>query len=381
MTLFQDASGDPRAATAKLADVLSWYGALGDAAAGNPPGFCVRKASIAVALCEIVSAPAEESHVAFFSGLLHAVGTLGNAAYRKGSDLPERVARIESWDIPAEGARIVATIAALPAQSADLVRWQSECWDGTGYPDQLRWHGIPRTAQFLALADTFARAGDPEEALGAIGLQSGRAFGPDAARAFVTWFHSTGGEDTAQPFPRDALLPGVTSAEKLFDEISDRVDEHNGVSGRWRRVERLSLATADALKTDDDTRRQIEIASRIFGAGELASSMIEDSRFDPLARLGIDDRAKHAALAASLASRLESMGDAPAAVASRGEWYDGTGKPRGLTQKSIPMAARILSATIAYDKLDRAERLDTAVGTQFGPHVVRAVFEAAKAKA
>ncbi|MDP9023964.1 MAG: hypothetical protein M3N13_01135 [Candidatus Eremiobacteraeota bacterium] len=320
-------------------------------------------------------------HATYVAGLLHAIGTLGNAAYRKGADLPERVARVERWDIPAQGARICATIEAVPEDTADLIRWQAECWDGTGWPDQLRWHGIPHCAQFLALAESYARAGDPEEALGAIGMQSGRAFSPEATRTFVTWFHSTGGDVTECPFPLEALRDGTTTAEALLDEIADRVDSHNGVSGRWRRVEALSLATSRVLKTTDDEMRNLKIASRLYGAGEIRSSTVEDTRFDPLARLGIEDRAAHGALAASLAAPLPAYGDASATLSARGEWYDGTGKPAGLMHGAIPLTARILSAAIAFEKVDRGERLDTAVGTQFDPAVIRALFEAGKTRA
>ena len=49
------------------------------------------------------------------------------------------------------------SIGALPPETADMVRWQHEAWDGTGYPDTLRWTGIPRPAQFLGMADCFVR--------------------------------------------------------------------------------------------------------------------------------------------------------------------------------------------------------------------------------
>lgn len=375
MTLFQDTGGVPRAASAKLADVLSWYGALGDAASGNPPGFCTRKASVALALCEIANSSEHDARATYFAGILHAIGAIGNEAFVKNADLSERLARVKRWDVPAEGARIAATIRPLPEGTADLIRWQSECWDGTGFPDQLRWHGIPQHAQFLALADWYARASDPEEALGAIGMQSGRAFGPESARVFTMWFHTSGGEisnDTRPTGSFEVREDGLDAA--LLDDVADRVDAHNGVAGRWRRVERLALAAAQALSLDEAAIGQIRIAARIYGAGELPAPSVEDDHFDPLARLGIDARAKHAADAAAFARGIASFGDVPDAIAARGEWYDGTGKPSGAMHRSIPMTTRILSVAIASEKLDRKERLDTAVGTQFDPRVVQALL-------
>ena len=381
MTLFQDTAGDPRAARASFADVLAWYGAVGDAAAGNPPGFALRKASVAVSLAQIANADDAERHALFFAGLLHAIGAIGNAGCRKGEGLSTRDVRSARWDIPAQGARICATIAALPSACADLVRWQAERWDGTGFPDQLRWHGIPPLAQYLALADAFVRASDPDEALGEMSLQAGRAFGPVHARTFTMWFHTTGGEIELAPMPAEALAPTADAASTLLDAVADRVDEHEGVGQRWRGIEALTRATARALGLDDAASRALAIASRIFGAGEIAATHVEGEEFDPLARLGIDVRAQNAEAAAALARPYAALRDAAEIVAARAEWFDGTGKPRGLRNKELPLASSILAAAIAHVSLDRTERLETAIGTQFDPQVVPALLEAAKVRA
>ncbi|HEV7180082.1 MAG TPA: HD domain-containing phosphohydrolase [Candidatus Baltobacteraceae bacterium] len=381
MTLFQDTGGDPRVASAQLAAVLAWYGALGDAAFGNPPGFALRKASLAVELAAMGDEGSVETGPLYFAGLLHAIGTVGNAAYRKGEDISERAARMERWDIPAMGARLAAGITALPEATPDLIRWQSECWDGTGYPDQLRWHGIPQTAQFLALADAYVRASDPEEALGAIGLQSGRAFGPENTRRFTTWFHLNAGEESAVEMPAAVLRPEDAIADRLLETIADRLDEHNGVPGRWRRIDSLAAAAGRALGIGAAAERALAIAVRVFGAGELHAAAVEDSEFDPLARLGIEHRAANAAAAAALVEPISLLREAAPIVAARSEWYDGSGKPDGLRNGAIPAAAHILAAAIACDRLERIGRLETAAGTQFDPRVARALLEAAQARA
>ena len=234
-----------------VADVLAWYGAVGDAVLGNPPGFALRKASIAVSLARSSGVGDDETYALYFAGMLHATGAIGNPAYRAGERLSERIAKMESWDVPAGGAHLCAKIAALPVETSDLVRWQAEAWDGTGYPDQLRWHGIPKSAQILHLADRVARAADPEEALASVGLDSGRAFGPDHVRAFTMWFHRTGGEVEAEQIPVDALGDAAVDMDALIDEFADRIDEHVGAAGRWRRIAHLAHATATSLHLDE----------------------------------------------------------------------------------------------------------------------------------
>jgi response regulator RpfG family c-di-GMP phosphodiesterase len=382
MTLFQDTGGDPRASATRLADVLAVYGAIGDAACGNPPGFAQRKAAAAVSLARVAGIESDECDAIYFAAVLHAVGAIGNPAYRKGERLSERLARMESWDTPAMGARICEELAPLPRSTADLVRWQAECWDGTGYPDQLRWHGIPHGAMVLAIADAFSRAADPEETLAIVAMQSGRAFSPEVTRTFTMWYHMAGGEaDPVEP-PIHALV-NVTpdAAASLIDAIADRVDAHNGVEGRWRRVERLAQHAGTILGLRGEDAANLSLAVRFYGAGEIAEDELSEASFDPLARLGIDDRASHAVAAAALVAGNPTLGGASAVLRARGEWYDGTGKPEGLLHKAIPAAAGILAAAIAYDHLDHKDRIDTASGTQFDPHAVRAVLEAARTRA
>lgn len=382
MTLFQDIVGDPRTAAARLAGVLGLYGALGDAACGNPAGFAVRKAATAVSIASVAGIDGVDRDAIYYAGLLHAVGALDNAAYRKGERLSERMARIEAWDVPAQGARVCLEISALPGQTADYVRWQSECWDGTGYPDQLRWAGIPSAAVVLGLADAAVRAADPDEALAAIALQAGRAFGPESSRIFTTWFHTYSGEADPMEAPLEHLHADDASTIALLERIADRIDTHNGVAARWRRVVRLTDAAAETLALAPEERNALAIAVRIYGSGDIGERADGgEASFDPLARLGIDVRAAHGSAAAALLDGNDALGAAAPILSARGEWFDGTGKPNALFKGAIPVGAAILAAAIASDALDHKDRIDTAAGTQFDPHVVRAILEAARTRA
>jgi response regulator RpfG family c-di-GMP phosphodiesterase len=382
MTLFQDTVGDPRTAAARLAGVLGLYGAVGDAACGNPAGFAARKAATAVSLATIAGIEGADRDALYYAGVLHAIGALGNAAYRKGERLSERMARIESWDVPAQGARICLEIAALPEPTSDYVRWQAECWDGTGYPDQLRWAGIPSAAVMLALADAFVRASDPDEGLVAISLEAGRAFGPEFSRIFSNWFHTYGGEaDPVEP-PLEHLRADDAATAALLDTIADRIDTHAGVAGRWQRVAALTEVAAETLGLPPPEREALAIAARLFGAGDIGERAdAGEASFDPLARLGIDIRAAHGLAAAALLEDNAALGAAAPILRARGEWFDGTGKPNALFKADIPTGAATLAAAIASVALDHKDRIDTAAGTQFDPRIVRAILEAARTRA
>jgi len=157
-----------------LGEVLSFFGTVSDHAAGVAPEDGERIAALAVGMAGLAALPQEDCDTLFFAARLRNAGTLTNAGSPQLTDaVSDRERTIAQWDVPPQGARICERIAALPKSTADIVRWQAECWDGTGYPDQLRWSGIPKTAQLLNIAATYVATPDPAEGLSTICSGSG----------------------------------------------------------------------------------------------------------------------------------------------------------------------------------------------------------------
>jgi response regulator RpfG family c-di-GMP phosphodiesterase len=377
-----------------LGEVLTFFGMVADYAAGDAPESGERVASLATGMAKVAGLPQEELDALHWAARLRNIGVLGNAGFAKGASLSERETMMSRSDVPAAGARLCERIAALPAATADIVRWQRECWDGTGYPDQLRWSGIPKSAQLLHIANTYAASEDPEEALSAITMESGRSYAPEQARTFTMWFHTFGGEIESAALPVAALDPQSTPVARVIGMLSQQVDAHNGTPGRAERIAGRAAETAKQLGLDEEAIRQARLAALLFGIGELRAPELESLQFDALARLGIETRAGHAVAAARLAAQCPYVSEIAPVLRARAEWYDGTGAPDGLRHDAIPHAARVLAAVIAYDALDEAYRsritekrtlpivrLETASGTQFDPDPVRALSEVVKARA
>lgn len=394
MTLFQGTASTPSETAEAFGHMVSLFGAVGDYALGNPAGYGPRIGSLAAAIAQIGGCGPQECDTIHVAGTLHGIGALGNGGLRKSDALPPRAAMMERWNIPATGALICEHISGLPKDTADLVRWHAEAWDGTGYPDQLRWHGIPRAAQFLHIAEMFAEHDEPEDALVRIQESSGRIFSPDEVRTFVMWFHTFGGEIEPREFPFAALTPDATSITKVLTLLSEAIDAHNGTRGRADRIAQRSAATAALLKLNAHESGLLNACARLFGIGEMSSAELEWHRFDPLAGLGRELRATHANESAQIVGALPPFEELMPILRARGEWFDGTGLPYRLRSEKIPMPARILSVCIAHDALDEAhrthirddrttplERMESAAGTQFDPVVVRAYTDALKAKA
>lgn len=394
MSLAMSSGGSSSPEPAALGAVLVFYGSVADYAAGAPAEHAERIASLAARMGAIAELPQEHCDALYFAGILRNIGAIGNAAFAKGGAEGDRAARMAAWDVPAQGARLCARIGALPASTADFVRWQAECWDGSGYPDQLRWSGIPKPAALLSIASHFVTFADSEEALTDICAQSGRLFSPEETRTFVMWYHTAGGTIEPVARPDGALHCTRTRPAQLLEMLSSAVDAHNATPARAARVKVTVEELGRTLAYAQEEIAAGVLAAQLFGVGELRAAQIESDRFDPLARLGIEARASEATQASALISACQPLAAAAPIVRARSEWFDGTGGPDGLRHARIPPAAQALAVAIAYDALDGTwrsrigddrttplERLETAAGTQFDPRVVLALAEVVKAHA
>jgi response regulator RpfG family c-di-GMP phosphodiesterase len=210
MSLSEGSSVSSSPEAPALAQALeSLADAADDAAGEGGKGRLI--AAHAVAMARMADVEHSESDALFFAARLRNAGALGNPAFAKNDELTERELRLLRHDVPPKGARICEKIAALPKGTAEIVRWQAESWDGTGYPDHLRWGSIPKSAQLLHIAVAYSQSPDPDEGLASICALSGRAFAPQHVRTFVMWFHTFGGDIETIEAPCTALDASKTA--------------------------------------------------------------------------------------------------------------------------------------------------------------------------
>lgn len=395
MSLTQGTGANSSPDAVALGEALSFFGSIADYAAGEEREVTERAASLAVALGRLAELSPEECDALYFAARLRNCGALGNPAFDRHDPPPERIARMQRTDIPAAGARLCETFAALPHETADVVRWQSERWDGTGYPDQLRWGGIPKPAQLLHVAKSYAEQPDGDDAFERITMLAGQAFAPEQIRTFTMWYHTCAGEIGPLGAPPYGALDALkTSAAAIVDALAERVDAHNGTPGRAQRIAALVDRLAARLDLDDASRARAHDAALLFAIGELRAPELEAAQFDPLARLGNGTRAAHAVQAAALVERSPHGESLARVMRARAEWFDGTGGPDGLRHGSIPREAHLLAVAIGYDAMEESyrsritqertlpiARLETAAGTQFDPQAIRALESVLKANA
>ncbi len=193
---------------------LEVYSAVGDAFAGRRIGFGRRRAALAANFARHRGRDDAAVAASWVAGLLAEIGCAAVA------DAPGETQPVGPSgplpmdpDAPLHGAHFVAALPGLPAGAADLVRWHRERDDGTGFPDRLRWDGIPADAAALGLAHAFlelvedeAEPRAPQEAVFAITAESGRAYAVELVRAFREFIAAAPDRWDAAP---DVTMPAL----------------------------------------------------------------------------------------------------------------------------------------------------------------------------
>ena len=152
--------------------------------------------------------------------------------------------------------------------------------------------------------------------------------------------------------------------------------------GHSRRVADMAVAIAREMRLSDSATDSIELAGLIHDVGLIG---LDEVRLDSL---GADDVVRlrdHPGIGADMMRELPNRAVAQI-VLHHHERYDGTGYPRGLTGRRIPIGARIVAVAEVFDSLvsgglSRAEplspaeavdRISSEAGQAFDPRVVEA---------
>ncbi len=174
---------------------------------------------------------------------------------------------------------------------------------------------------------------------------------------------------------------GGATLETLLEAIAAN---DPGTGAHVRRVADYSLLLAEAADLDAHTQRSIERVALFHDIGKLDSAItdiIDDARgLTPDERRAI---MRHPRMGAEVLSPLTQFyPDLPEGVLSHHERWDGTGYPRHLKGKRIPISARVVAIADSFDAItharaySHARTLKTAVekiaagrGGQFDPEL------------
>jgi HD-GYP domain-containing protein (c-di-GMP phosphodiesterase class II) len=175
---------------------------------------------------------------------------------------------------------------------------------------------------------------------------------------------------------------GAATLETLLNAI----DANDAVTGAHvRRVATYALILGEAAGFDDRALRSIERVALFHDVGKLHEALTDifhdPSKLTPEERRAVMTHPQRGAeVLAPLSAFYPDLGKG---VAAHHERWDGTGYPRGITGKRIPVTARVVAIADSFDAIthrrrySRARSFSEAVqaitegrGTQFDPELV-----------
>jgi putative nucleotidyltransferase with HDIG domain len=174
---------------------------------------------------------------------------------------------------------------------------------------------------------------------------------------------------------------GAAALETLLDAV-DANDAETGA--HVRRVAAYALALADAAGLSDTDRRTVERVALFHDIGKIHEALFdiihEEARLTPEARRAIATHPRRGAeVLAPLCGFYPELSDG---VLSHHERWDGTGYPRRLRGRRIPLAARIVAIADTFDAITHRRRyregrsieratdvIAAGRGTQFDPEL------------
>ncbi|HYR44977.1 MAG TPA: HD domain-containing phosphohydrolase [Terriglobia bacterium] len=153
--------------------------------------------------------------------------------------------------------------------------------------------------------------------------------------------------------------------------------------GHIQRVQRYARAIAEAMHLGDEEIKAIAAAALLHDIGKLAVPEYILSKQGPLTPDEMRKMRMHPQLGADIISNIKFPYPVADSILAHHERFDGSGYPKGLCGKDIPLGARVLAVADVFDaytsdRIECAETLTGAMqairegsGTFFDPEIVR----------
>jgi len=346
----------------------------------------------------------------FYAGLIHDIGLLSeDRDPDRWFSMAEQANQPLIRSHPLVGAQMVAALPELLGV-AEIILDHHECVNGHGYPRGRRGDEIPPGAQILRFAATcdlvLREQTWPEliSFLDALRQRAGVQVEPSIADAGIEVLGDTGfyaqllaPEDVAllvqSTLHRLALEDLVVTEPELtglLELFAHTTDAHPADKiGHSRRVADLSVLVAMALGVPASETAKIKWAALVHDIGLIAVPKALLDKPGSLTKDELDEVRRQVVKTEEFLSPVRGLEEVTAIAAAHGEAFDGSGYPRGLAGRGIPLGARIIAVCDTFDALtshrpyrearDAGLAIDILVkgsGAVFDPDVVEAAVPA-----
>jgi diguanylate cyclase (GGDEF)-like protein/PAS domain S-box-containing protein len=149
------------------------------------------------------------------------------------------------------------------------------------------------------------------------------------------------------------------------------------------KVSQLCARIGRAMHLDSDTLKDLELAALMHDIGKIAISERVINKVGPLSESEYEEIKRHPEIGYHILKSVDIYTTVADCVLSHHERWDGTGYPRGLSGKNIPLIARIIAVVDTYEAMtgnrdyrssmslkEACDELARCSGTQFDPEIV-----------
>ncbi len=176
-------------------------------------------------------------------------------------------------------------------------------------------------------------------------------------------------------------------SESMVDALLTAMERSEpGLAAHAHRVADLAVRIGRDLRYRDADLRTLRTAALLHDLGKIVLAECIVHKEGPLNRQEQTAMGLHPELGYEIARRVPALAGAAAAILAHHEYFDGTGYPRGLQNRDIPLDARIIAVADAFDvitherpykwastTLDAVVEITGCAGTQFDPDVVESL--------
>jgi diguanylate cyclase (GGDEF)-like protein len=204
-----------------------------------------------------------------------------------------------------------------------------------------------------------------------------------------------GGRITTARGRVEELMPADSSAFSAMQGlVSALIQKEPAMRQHVGDVAKYSVLAAAALGLGEKDQNILRRAGWVHDVGKIAVPDGVLLKPGPLNGEEWSLIRQHVEFSITILRGIARLADIVPAVAAHHEWFDGSGYPRGLKGRRIPITARILSVADAYaamtndrpyrlamSRKEAVEELQRGAGIQFDPQVVEAFVQVLEAEA
>lgn len=284
-----------------------------------------------------------------------------------------------------------------------------EKWNGEGYPYGLKGNEIPLQGRLMSIIDVYdaltharpyKKAFTHKDSIDIIREESGKHFDPSITAVFL--MHEREFEDSE--IKKSSYTKITREMFSTIQVVDDIINTHGGTRpGHAKRMRRYLEILINALLQHDNFKEEVAswdkdnfyMSAQLHDVGKIVVADHMLNKVDGLTADEYESIKTHAAFGVSIIQQIKRhvenaslLNHAEVLTGSHHENWDGSGYPRGLKGKEIPLQGRIMALVDVYDALtsDRPHRerkthkeaveiIRSNSGKQFDPRLVEVFLE------